>query len=182
MSNIQSFTISEVSRLLDISRGTIYMRMSGESKILIEDEDFIQPEHGSKTRRITIQGIKKLCKFYHIPVPDEIEKLELLHQGEKNKVEQEEFIQDLNQELSEVINILKEQLSEKDNQIKQKDKQIEQLNQQILEFHDRLKESSERLKEMNYKDVIKQERILEIASQEKNTFLGRVRSFFGKNL
>lgn len=142
------FTVEEVSKLLSVSKVTIYAKLKKhESKVVVK------------------QGKKYVTEELLSLIKQELNLKECLK--DNLKVENDKEV--VNQEIAtdrddlinlnkDLINILKEQLLEKDLQLKEKDKQIEELinlnkNNQILLKQQQDKEINTRLLEDHFQEV-----------------------------
>ena len=138
------FTVEEVSKLLSVSKVTIYAKLKKyESKVVVK------------------QGKKYVTEELLSLIKQELNLKECLKVENNTGAINQEIATDrddlinLNQDL---INFLKQQLEEKDIQLREKDKQIEELinlnkNNQILLKQQQDKEINQKLLEDHFQEV-----------------------------
>lgn len=138
------FTVEEVSKLLSVSKVTIYAKLKKyESKVVVK------------------QGKKYVTEELLSLIKQELNLKECLKVENNTGAISQEIAMDrddlinLNQDL---INFLKQQLEEKDIQLREKDKQIEELinlnkNNQILLKQQQDKEINQKLLEDHFQEV-----------------------------
>ena len=138
------FTVEEVSKLLSVSKVTIYAKLKKyESKVVVK------------------QGKKYVTEELLSLIKQELNLKECLKVGNNTGAINQEVATDrddlinLNQYL---INFLKQQLEEKDIQLREKDKQIEELinlnkNNQVLLKQQQDKEINQKLLEDHFQEV-----------------------------
>lgn len=138
------FTVEEVSKLLSVSKVTIYAKLK---------------KYGSKV--VVKQGKKYVTEELLSLIKQELNLKECLKVENNTGAINQEIATDrddlinLNQDL---INFLKQQLEEKDIQLREKDKQIEELinlnkNNQILLKQQQDKEINQKLLEDHFQEV-----------------------------
>ena len=142
------FTVEEVSKLLSVSKVTIYAKLKKyESKVVVK------------------QGKKYVTEELLSLIKQELNLKECL----KDNLKVENNTGAINQEIAtdrddlinlnqDLINFLKQQLEEKDIQLREKDKQIEELinlnkNNQILLKQQQDKENNQKLLEYHFQEV-----------------------------
>ena len=165
------FTVEEVSKLLSVSKVTIYAKLKKhESKVVVK------------------QGKKYVTDELLSLIKQELNLKEYL----KDNLKIDNDIDAINQEIStdrddlinlnkDLINILKQQLEEKDIQLREKDKQIEELinlnkNNQILLKHEQDKENNQKLLEDHFQAV--DEKLMNLREELKEKRNNKNKSFF----
>lgn len=146
------FTVEEVSKLLSVSKVTIYAKLKKyESKVVVK------------------QGKKYVTEELLSLIKQELNLKECLKDNLKDNLKVENNTGAINQEIAtdrddlinlnqDLINFLKQQLEEKDIQLREKDKQIEELinlnkNNQILLKQQQDKEINQKLLEDHFQEV-----------------------------
>ena len=168
------FTVEEVSKLLSVSKVTIYAKLKKyESKVVVK------------------QGKKYVTEELLSLIKQELNLKECL----KDNLKVENNTGAINQEIAmdrddlinlnkDLINFLKQQLEEKDIQLRKKDKQIEELinlnkNNQVLLKQQQDKEINQKLLEEHFQEVDKKLIDLrEEMKEKKKTNNKRFFSFF----
>lgn len=142
------FTVEEVSKLLSVSKVTIYAKLKKyESKVVVKQgKKYITEELLSLIKQ---ELNLKECLKDNLKVENDKEVI-----NQEIVTDRDDLI-NLNQDL---INFLKQQLEEKDIQLREKDKQIEELinlnkNNQILLKQQQDKEINQKLLEDHFQEV-----------------------------
>ena len=142
------FTVEEVSKLLSVSKVTIYAKLKKyESKVVVKQgKKYVTEELLSLIKQ---ELNLKECLKYNLKVENNTGAI-----NQEIATDRDDLI-NLNQDL---INFLKQQLEEKDIQLREKDKQIEELinlnkNNQILLKQQQDKEINQKLLEDHFQEV-----------------------------
>lgn len=142
------FTVEEVSKLLSVSKVTIYAKLKKyESKVVVKQgKKYVTEELLSLIKQ---ELNLKECLKDNLKVENDKEVI-----NQEIATDRDDLI-NLNQDL---INFLKQQLEEKDIQLREKDKQIEELinlnkNNQILLKQQQDKEINQKLLEDHFQEV-----------------------------
>ena len=142
------FTVEEVSKLLSVSKVTIYAKLKKyESKVVVKQgKKYVTEELLSLIKQ---ELNLKECLKYNLKVENNTGAI-----NQEIATDRDDLI-NLNQDL---INFLKQQLEEKDRQLREKDKQIEELinlnkNNQILLKQQQDKEINQKLLEDHFQEV-----------------------------
>ena len=142
------FTVDEVSKLLSVSKVTIYAKLKKyESKVVVKQgKKYVTEELLSLIKQ---ELNLKECLKDHLKVVNNTGAI-----NQEVATDRDDLI-NLNQDL---INFLKQQLKEKDIQLREKDKQIEELinlnkNNQILLKQQQDKEINQKLLEDHFQEV-----------------------------
>ena len=142
------FTVEEVSKLLSVSKVTIYAKLKKyESKVVVKQgKKYVTEELLSLIKQ---ELNLKECLKYNLKVENNTGAI-----NQEIATDRDDLI-NLNQDL---INFLKQQLEEKDIQLREKDKQIEELinlnkNNQILLKQQQDKEIKQKLLEDHFQEV-----------------------------
>ena len=142
------FTVEEVSKLLSVSKVTIYAKLKKyESKVVVKQgKKYVTEELLSLIKQ---ELNLKECLKDNLKVENNTGAI-----NQEIATDRDDFI-NLNQDL---INFLKQQLEEKDIQLREKDKQIEELinlnkNNQILLKQQQDKEINQKLLEDHFQEV-----------------------------
>lgn len=169
------FTVEEVSRDLRVSKVTIYSKLKKyESKVVLK------------------QGKKYITEDLFNLIKEELKVKSEVKSKENEKCVNQEIAMDkyvsfnLNYSLNaELINILKEQLREKDIQLREKDKQIQELiglnkNNQVLLKQQQDKEINQLMLEDHFKEVDEKLADLKNKMDKKRRKDKSIFSFFNK--
>lgn len=142
------FTVEEVSKLLSVSKVTIYAKLKKhESKVVVKQgKKYVTEELLSLIKQ---ELNLKECLKDNLKVENDKEVI-----NQEIATDRDDLI-NLNQDL---INFLKQQLEEKDIQLREKDKQIEELinlnkNNQVLLKQQQDKEINQKLLEDHFQEV-----------------------------
>ena len=142
------FTVEEVSKLLSVSKVTIYAKLKKyESKVVVKQgKEYVTEELLSLIKQ---ELNLKECLKDNLKVENNTGAI-----NQEIATDRDDLI-NLNQDL---INFLKQQLEEKDIQLREKDKQIEELinlnkNNQILLKQQQDKEINQKLLEDHFQEV-----------------------------
>ena len=135
------FTVEEVSKLLSVSKVTIYAKLK---------------KYGSKV--VVKQGKKYVTEELLSLIKQELNLKECLKYNLKVENNTGAINQEIVTDRDDLINFLKQQLEEKDIQLREKDKQIEELinlnkNNQILLKQQQDKEINQKLLEDHFQEV-----------------------------
>ena len=142
------FTVEEVSKLLSVSKVTIYAKLKkyGSKVVVKQGKKYVTEELLSLIKQ---ELNLKECLKYNLKVENNTGAI-----NQEIATDRDDLI-NLNQDL---INFLKQQLEEKDIQLREKDKQIEELinlnkNNQILLKQQQDKEINQKLLEDHFQEV-----------------------------
>ena len=142
------FTVEEVSKLLSVSKVTIYAKLKkyGSKVVVKQGKKYVTEELLSLIKQ---ELNLKECLKYNLKVENNTGAI-----NQEIATDRDDLI-NLNQDL---INFLKQQLEEKDIQLREKDKQIEELinlnkNNQILLKQQQDKENNQKLLEDHFQEV-----------------------------
>ena len=142
------FTVEEVSKLLSVSKVTIYAKLKkyGSKVVVKQGKKYVTEELLSLIKQEL--NLKEFLK-YNLKVDNNTGAI-----NQEIATDRDDLI-NLNQDL---INFLKQQLEEKDIQLREKDKQIEELinlnkNNQILLKQQQDKEINQKLLEDHFQEV-----------------------------
>ena len=142
------FTVEEVSKLLSVSKVTIYAKLKkyGSKVVVKQGKKYVTEELLSLIKQ---ELNLKECLKYNLKVENNTGAI-----NQEIATDRDDLI-NLNQDL---INFLKQQLEEKDIQLREKDKQIEELinlnkNNQILLKQQQDKEINQKLLENHFQEV-----------------------------